>query len=285
MQARLEKVSAPGATASFLCRRRRDARFGFAWHFHPEIELTLIVRSRGKRFVGDSIADYEEGDLVLLGPNLPHTWDSGPARRGPHEAVFCQFSPSFLGAEFLAAPEMLPVRRLLDRSARGLRFTGRTQRGVARRMDGMERLEGPERLLALLEVLAALARSRDARPLSSRAFSPSPRRGDAERIDRVCRFLTESFAGRVPLAEAARVAHLSIPAFSRFFRLRTGKTLVGYLHELRVGHACRALIETDRAVSDIAFDSGFNNLSNFNRRFLEMKGMSPREFRAQFHSR
>lgn len=284
MQARLEKIS-PGAAASFLCRRRRDPRFGFAWHFHPELELTLIVRSRGKRFVGDSIADYEDGDLVLLGPNLPHTWDSDPARRGPHEAVFCQFSASFLGADFLRAPEMLPVRRLLERSSQGLRFTGRTQREVGRRMEGMDRLPGPRRLLALLEILDLLARSRDARPLSSREFVPSLRRADAERIDRVCRFLTENFADRVPLAEAARVAHLSVPAFSRFFKRKTGKSLVGYLHELRVGHACRRLIETDRAVSEIAFDSGFNNLSNFNRRFLRMKGMSPREFRAQFQAR
>ena len=220
-----------------------------------------------------------------MGPGLPHTWDSDPARRGPNEAVFCQFSPDFLGPEFLAAPELLPVRRLLERSARGLRFTGRTQREVAERMDGMERLEGPGRLIALLHVLAALARSRDARPLSSRAFAPSTRRGDAERIDRVCRHLTEHYTDRVPLAEAARVAHLSIPAFSRFFKVRTGRTLVAYLNELRVGRACRALIETDRPVSDIAFDSGFNNLSNFNRRFRDAKGLSPRAFRAQFHSR
>ena len=282
MQARLEKVS-PGAAASFLCRRRRDPRFPFAWHFHPEVELTHIVQSRGKRFVGDSIADYEDGDLVLLGSNLPHTWVSDPRRRGPHEAVFCQFSATFLGADFFRAPELLPVRRLLERSAQGLRFTGRSQKAVARRMETIDGLRGPERLLALLGILGALARSRDARPLSSRGFVPPPRRADAARIDRVCRFLTENFTDRVPLADAAKVAHLSVPAFSRFFKRRTGKTLVGYLTELRVGHACRELIETDRAVSEIAFDAGFNNLSNFNRRFLEAKAMSPREFRGQFH--
>ena len=281
MQARLEKVS-PGTAASFICRRRVDRRFGFAWHFHPEFELTCIVRSRGKRFVGDSIADYGDGDLVLLGPNLPHTWDSDPRSRGTHEAVFCQFSGTFLGAEFFKAPELLPVRRLLERSSRGLRFTGRTQRAVAKRMEGLDGLQGPGRLLALLEILATLARSRDARPLSSGGFAPPPRRADAARIDRVCRFLTEHYASRVPLAEAAKVAHLSAPAFCRFFKRRTGKTLVGYLTELRVGHACRELIETERTISGIAFDSGFNNLSNFNRRFRDLKGMSPRQFRGSF---
>lgn len=283
MKASVERVS-PGAAASFLCRRRTDPRFGFYWHVHPEIELTLIVRSRGRRFVGDSIEPYEDGDLVLLGPDLPHTWDSDPRRKGPHDAVFCQFSESFLGPEFLRAPEMAPVRRLIAKAAQGLRFTGRTQKAVARRMDGMERLQGLSRLAALLEVLHQLAGSREARPLSSREFSPTLRRGDADRIDRVCRFLNERCTDRITLAEAAAAAHLSVPAFSRFFRRRTGRTLVAYLNELRTGLACRELIESDRSVSDIAFDSGFNNLSNFNRRFLEIKGMSPREFRRQFRS-
>lgn len=284
MKARIERVS-PGAEASFICRRRTDPRFGFYWHVHPEVELTLIVDSRGRRFVGDSIEPYEEGDLVLLGSNLPHTWDSDPRRRGPHEAVFCQFSESFLGADFLRSPEMAPARRLLDRASRGLRFTGRTQKAAARRMDGMDRLRGLARLAALLEILDLLARSREVRPLSSRRFAPLLRRGDAGRIDRVCRFLNERFTGRVTLAEAAAAAPLSVPAFSRFFRRKTGRTLVAYLNELRTGLACRELIETDRSISDIAFDSGFNNLSNFNRRFLELKGMSPRAFRDQFRSR
>lgn len=284
MKARIERVS-PGAEASFICRRRTDPRFGFFWHVHPEVELTLIVRSRGRRFVGDSIEPYEDGDLVLLGSNLPHTWDSDPRRRGPHEAVFCQFSESFLGSDFLRSPEMAPTRRLFDRAGRGLRFTGRTQRAVSRRMEGMDRLPGLARLAALLEVLDLLARSRDVRPLSSRGFVPALRQGDAGRIDRVCRILNERCTGRITLAEAAAAAHLSVPAFSRFFRRRTGRTLVAYLNELRTGLACRELVESDRSISDIAFDSGFNNLSNFNRRFLELKGMSPRSFRRQFQSR
>jgi AraC-like DNA-binding protein len=284
MKARVERVS-PGGAASFLCRRRVDPRFGFYWHVHPEIELTLIVRSRGRRFVGDSIEPYEDGDLVLLGPNLPHTWDSDPRRGGRHEAVFCQFSGSFLGPEFLRAPELAPARRLLDRSALGLRFSGKTQKAVARRMDGMDRLQGLARLAALLEVLDLLARSREVRTLSSREFVPSLRRGDAGRIDRVCRMLNERCTERVTLAEAAAAAHLSIPAFSRFFRRKTGRTLVAYLHELRTGLACRELIETERPVSDIAFDSGFNNLSNFNRRFRALKGMNPRDYRRQFSAR
>jgi AraC-like DNA-binding protein len=283
MKARIERIST-GASASFLCRRRTDARFGFTWHFHPELELTLIVHSRGRRFVGDSIEPYEDGDLVLLGPDLPHTWHSDPGRKGRHEAVFCQFSREFLGAGFIEAPELAAVDRLLGFSARGLRFTGRTQKAVARRMEGLDRLQGLARLAALLEILDELARSRDVRPLSGRRWVPGHRPGDAERIDRVCRFLNERCLDRVSLAEAAQVAHLSIPAFCRMFRRTTGKTLVGYLNELRTGEACRELIETERPVSEIAFGSGFNNLSNFNRRFRAQKGLSPRDYRRAFRA-
>jgi AraC-like DNA-binding protein len=281
MKARIERIST-GGEASFLCRRRTDARFDFLWHFHPEIELTLIVGSRGRRFVGDSIEPYQDGDLVLLGPDLPHTWHSDPGRKGRHEALFCQFSRDFLGPAFLESPELAGVSRLLARSARGLSFSGRTQKAVARRLEGLGGKEGLPRLAELLGILDELARSREARPLSGRLYVPALRRGDAERIDRVCRYLNERCRDRVSLAEAAGVAHLSIPAFGRLFRRTTGKTLVDYLNELRTGLACRELIETERPVSEIAFDSGFSNLSNFNRRFRTLKGLSPREYRRAF---
>jgi AraC-like DNA-binding protein len=281
MIARAERV-APGPASSFVWKRRRDPRFEFSWHFHPEVELTRVVRSRGRRLVGDSVEDYADGDLVLLGPELPHTWHSEPGRRGPHEAVVVQFAPAFLGPAFLAVPELLPVRRLLERARRGLRFEGRPAREVGRRLDAMQDLDGFARLRSLLEVLALLAAERRARPLASPGYAPPARRGDPARIDRVCRFLAERFLEDVPLAEAASRAHLSPSAFCRFFRARTGKTLVGYLNELRIGHACRLLVETDRPVADVAFASGFHNLAHFNRRFLALRGRPPREFRRAF---
>lgn len=274
MRARPERISTSPA-ASFALKRRRDRSFAFAWHFHPELELTWIVRSRGRRFVGDSIEDYRDGDLVLLGPNLPHTWHSEPGRT--HEAVVAQFAPDFLGE----LPELRGVRALFDRAGRGLAFGGRTLKAVGRLLDGMGDVDGLPRLRSLLEILERLAAARDARPLSSRPFTEA-RGADMERIDRVCRYLAERYAEDVGLPDAAAVAHLSVPAFCRFFKARTGKTLVAYLNELRIGRACRLLMETERSVSDIGFDSGFNNLSNFNRRFRALKGTSPREFRRAF---
>lgn len=280
MLARAERVAtSPGA--SFALKRRRDRRFEFAWHFHPEVELTWILRSRGRRFVGDSIEDYRDGDLVLLGPGLPHTWHSEPG--GRHEALVVQFAPAFLGDDFLRAPELLPLRRLIDRAARGLAFGPRSLQRAAPLLERMEEVEGLPRLRALLELLERLGAARDLRPLASRAPS-APRREDLDRIDRVCRFLAERYRGDVALPEAAEVAHLSVPAFCRFFKSRTGKTLVGYLNELRIGRACRLLMETERSVSEICYDAGFHNLSNFNRRFLALKRTTPRAFREAFRS-
>jgi AraC-like DNA-binding protein len=281
MLARIERIT-PGGAASFVCKRRADPRFEFHWHVHPEIELTLILRSRGRRFVGDSIEDYREGDLVLLGSDLPHTWRSDPGRRGRHEAVVVQFGTSFLGRDFFGRPELGPVRRLLERAGRGLLFTGRTQRAAARDLGSLPDLDPYRRVVALLGTLGVLAASREARPLSSRDFVPTLRRAEPQRIDRVCRFVNDRFAERLPLADAAALAHLSVPAFCRFFRRATGKTFTAYVNEIRVGHACRLLVETDQTAAQAAFASGFNNLSNFNRRFRELKGMSPREFRRSF---
>jgi AraC-like DNA-binding protein len=173
------------------------------------------------------------------------------------------------------------VRRLLERAARGLAFGGRTLKAVSGLLDGLLAVEGLPRLRGLLDVLGRLAAARDVRPLASRAPA-APRREDMERIDRVCRFIAERYVEGLSLPEAAAVAHLSVPAFCRFFKSRTGKTFVAYLHELRIGRACRLLVETDRSVSDVCYDSGFANLSNFNRRFLDLKRMRPGEFRRAF---
>jgi AraC-like DNA-binding protein len=276
MLAYLERVAA-GTEASFLCRRRREGRFGFAWHFHPEFELTRILRGRGRRFVGDSLEAYGEGDLVLLGPNLPHTWQS--EGRGPHEALFCQFRGDFLGPAFWSAPELRRVRALLSRARRGLRFPAAEGRGF----HDLDRLPPSRRLLGLLDVLDGLARSHRAVPLVGPGYVPAAdAAGGSSRLEAVCREAQERFSEDFRLPEAARLAHLSVPAFSRAFRRATGKTFVAYLSELRIGAACRELIETERPVSDIALDAGFRNLSNFNRRFLRLKGCSPRAFRVQY---
>jgi AraC-like DNA-binding protein len=275
VRARIEKLLPP-PTSSFIYHVRRESSFTPYWHYHPEYQLTLVRRGEGRRFVGDDVSSFRAGDLVLTGPNLPHMWCSSPRGRLPHEAVIIQFPASIFGGRFLELPEMAGVRRLLERSAQGLRFTDATRRKVAGRVVGMGRRRGLARLIELLELLRVLSTSPADRVLSSRAFAPAV---DRERIDRVCRYVAENASRPLSLSTAAAAAHMSVPAFTRFFRRCTGKSFVEHLTELRVGTACRLLMETDQSIGEICAAAGFGNLSNFNRRFRQLKGLSPRQFR------
>lgn len=278
MQALYEKIQAPGQ--SFLVKERVDAKFDFRWHYHPELELTWIVSSEGMRFVGDGIARYGAGDLVLLGSNLPHTWQSDETSSlKKHRALYTQFSPDFLGAEFFELPEVAGIRRLFDRAALGLRFTGKTVSEASQRLQKLMGSSGAQRVALMIDLLGVLAEARNVVALSSRAFAPALRRGDQNRIDAVCRHINEHFAEGLTQPDVARVAHLSVPAFSRFFKRSLGRTFTDYVNELRIGAACRMLIESDKSVAEICYASGFENLSNFNRRFLAIKRMNPRDFR------
>ncbi len=285
MKAHIQKVTS-SQQSSFVYRLKADPRFARGWHFHPEYELTHIQRSRGRRLVGDSVENYRDGDLVLLGPNLPHTWQSedfAGGRRARHRAVVIQFTGSFLGEHFFERPELKPVADLLERSQRGLQITGRTRDRSAEGMLAMRKLEGFDRLMGLLGILDLLARGKgDVRTICSSRAARAPDPSRQRRLDRVFGYLHESYTEAISQPEAARVLNMTPSGFSRFFRKTTGKTFVEYLGELRVSHACNLLVDTDLSILQIALRSGFNNLSNFNRRFLKLKGMTPREYRTQF---
>ena len=287
MQPFLETLS-PSHEASFNWKRFALPAFTYGWHFHPEVELTLIVKGEGKRFIGDDIANFRTGDLCLLGPNLPHTWLSdSPHGTEPDavESIVIQFRLDCFGEGFFARPELLPITRLLGSSAEGLHFDDAVSAVIAPQMIAMGSATPFGRMTQLLAILDQLAVAKPARHLSSRGFAPSVSDSDATRIDRVSRFILDHIDEPLRLEDIADVAHLSPSAFSRFFKRATGKNFVRYVNELRVAKACRRLTETDDSIAAIAFDAGFGNLANFNRRFKEIKGTQPREFRSHFRER
>jgi AraC-like DNA-binding protein len=293
MLAQYEKIVRGTGHSSFACRRFDSPSFTTPWHFHPEYELTLIVESRGQRFVGDSIASFAAGDLVLLGPNVPHCWlnlpPSGRPRRGaPVErarSVVVQFPGDLFGG-WLDYPEMSRIGSLLRRRApRGVCFSGPGAARIAARLRALPDLRGLDRLLELLGLLDGLARlpPRAASALASDGFSPALNLEQAGRLERVCRFVHQNFQRPLRQTEAAALAHLSPEAFSRFFRQKTGRTFVDYLADVRVGEACRLLIEQDSlGVTEICYACGFGNVSNFNRHFRRRHGAAPREYRRQY---
>jgi len=272
----------PSRDQSFAYRRFTLPSFPFRWHVHPEAELTLIVRGRGMRYVGDDLAEFREGDLVMLAGGLPHTWSSSVRSGRGVESIVVQFLPESLGIDDGRRPETRAIHRLLQRAARGLAFRGRPAREAARMMRAMADLAPLPRLLRLLETLDRLTATRQARPLSTRVFTSPLLDRDRTRLDRVCRALERRYTQPLCLDDAARIARLHPASFARFFKRTTGQTFVEYLHRLRVGHAARLLSETDRSITDICFQSGFGNVSNFNRVFRRLRGATPRDYRRRF---
>ena len=218
---------------------------------------------------------------MLVGSNLPHVWHQDENRdhsRSAVHAIVVRFLDTFLGRDFLEIPEVEPVRRLLRRARRGLQIAGRR----ARPRGQTERLpdsQGLQRVADLVSILDILAHSPHLKPIASLGFVPCLVTADQGRVERVISFIYEHLTDPIDRAAVAAEAHLSIGAFSRFFKLRTGRTLPEYVNELRVGRACQLLAEEQLKVTDIALQCGFHNLANFNRCFHRITGMTPREYR------
>ena len=283
MKATREYVETP-QNGSFVHLCHRVPEFRCPYHFHPEYELTLIEAGVGQRLVGDHLAPFGPGDLVLIGPNLPHTFFHPPGfDEGPQGAVAVVifFQPEVAGALLTHAPEARAIRHLLDRGRQGLMFEPQVRAQAAALLRGIAGQEEPfARMMRLLEALHLLSCDRRAVPLASDGFHYSGNARQTERIERVCQWASRHFREPLTLEEAARRAHLSPAAFSRFFHRATNRPFTRFLNELRIGHACRLLLETERTVAEIAFESGFDTLSNFNRRFRQFKTTTPREYRA-----
>jgi len=265
---------------SLVCREFSVERFTSPWHFHPEMELTLIVTGRGLRYVGDSIAAFQDGDLVLLGSNVPHFWWKDPADRRRAHSIVVQLHPKFPDA-VKTWPEASDLLRLLTRAARGLQFIGASRRRMERAMLGLLELGPWPQLLSALSILSQPVGSRDAKLLATAGYAPTQDPDGGRRMAKACSYVHEQFGGPIRQPEAARRASLSPAAFSRYFHRHMGKTFESYVNEVRIGQACRLLGDEQLSIAEAAFGVGYNNLSNFNRRFRAIVGCAPSEFRAR----
>ncbi|MFA9477815.1 helix-turn-helix domain-containing protein [Phycisphaerales bacterium AB-hyl4] len=268
---------------TLYCFRRVDSRFDFDWHHHREYELTWIGESHGRRFVGDAIEEYQPGELVLLGPHLPHTWASS-APAGPdavHEAVVITFDDDWVVSFIDHCPEFRAVSSLLQAARSGVVFDPERVAALRPRIEALVDLPATDQLLELLAILQRLADDDKARQLVSDGYLQHSRSHDA-RAQRMLEHILNHVDQPLQQADVAARVGMTPAAFSRFFRRVTGRGFVEYVHELRVGQACRLLIETDWPVSRICFEVGFGNLANFNRVFRRLKAMPPRGFRQRF---
>ncbi len=286
MRPQYEKV--PSAGLGLFVYRRMGGSFPFYWHYHPEFELTLIEKGSGQRMVGNSICDYGPGDLVLLGPNLPHTWSSSEshARAGKHcqSAIVIQFSSTFFGRDLLQRDEMKPLAELLSAARCGLHFPGVPHRGVWRQMTALLKLDGARRTVALLSLLLDLALENKSVPLASGGLQPLVRVADERRMNRICLYLRKHSRDAIDYADLARHAAMDRTALCRFFKRTGGRTMGEYVNEIRLSEAVRLLSESDMSILDISQLVGFPNYANFCRQFKSSRGESPMAIRKRFRT-
>jgi AraC-like DNA-binding protein len=256
------------------------------WHYHDEYELHLITSTRGKVFVGDYIGHFEPGHLVLTGPKLPHNWTSTdvPPEGVTQRDVVLQFHEAPLRRAAELITDLRDVLPLLERARHGIEFFGMSDVAVAR-LQRIKALRGLKRLTEFLQFLGELAECADYRLLSSmplQSFDDEPAQA---RVSSIVDYITENAAKPLSMAEISARAGMSESQFSRFFRRATGNTFTDFVNRVRVTRACQLLMDTNQYITNVCYDAGFNNVANFNRRFLEIKGMTPKEFRRQAEAR
>lgn len=254
------------------------------WHFHPEYELSYISHTSGRFYVGDHTGTFTPGQLVLIGPNLPHNWISEvPAGVSvPERCVVLQFSGKSILGGIEAFPELGQLEKLLADSQRGILFSPEVTAKAAPLLTGLLEARGFQRVHQFLSLLETLAYAQDSTLLATPAFRPDPQGYQSSTINQVLGYLAEHLNDQLSESDLARYAGMEPSAFSRFFRRHTSLPFVQYLNRLRVNRACELLISSDLPVTDICYACGFNNVSNFNRQFLAQKSVPPSQFRRYY---
>ncbi len=268
--------------SSFSVAINRYPNFLKIWHHHPELELVVIKKSTGTRFIGDSIEKFGESEVILIGAHLPHMWlndeiyfDSDSDLIA--EALGIHFRRDFLGDQFFDTPEMQLISKLIERARQGIKFIDVDSK-LIRSIEGLLNMEGFEKTMQFLDVLFLLAKHKNYRLLASAGYVHTLNQAENRNLDEIYAYIFKNFKNPIHSKDVAEVAHMNASAFSRFFKRVHRKTFTKYLNEIRVGYACKLLMEQKSNVSLVCYESGFNNISNFNRQFKSIMHMSPTEY-------
>jgi AraC-like DNA-binding protein len=277
MKALLEDNKAKKGQHSFMAYHISAPTFDFFYHYHPEYELTLILKGRGRRLVGDSHENFERGDLVLIGPGLPHTWVSDGDEEGTSEAIVLQFSEDFI-ERFAGLDELSAVNKLLLHAKQGISFKGKKSAVAREQIKLLPAKRGIEKITGLLHILSELSTLKPV-PLASSFYQPLKGEENEKRINKVCKYVQKHAAEPLTIHKAAALIHLSPGAFCKFFKRITGKTFSDYVNDIRIANVCNELMGTDKQVAEIAYGNGFETLTYFNRVFLRKKKIRPGSYR------
>ncbi len=282
MKASFESIKA-SRHHSFIARRFEEDSFSAPYHFHPEYELTLIVQGSGKRYVGAHMNDYTTGDLVLLGSNLAHCWKTNPVvKKKKSISVVVQFQQSFLGDDFFSVPETKSILRLLDNSKHGIQFTGNTTAVRERMQHLLDEPDSFKQLLSVLSVLHELAAAKNFVLLDKHTSYPLLSLNEQERIHAAMGYIVENFRDNITLGAVAARVNMTSEAFCKYFKKITRKTFIEVVNDYRVDFAIAQLVNTEKPIVQVGFNSGFNDISNFYKTFKGRTKYSPLGYRKAF---
>ncbi|ADF54667.1 MAG: AraC family transcriptional regulator [Zunongwangia sp.] len=272
--------------SSFSINKVTDDHFLKIWHFHPEMELVLILESTGTRFIGDSVSKFCAGEIILLGPDLPHMWLNDPEYFKPNSslkarAIAIHFTKDFLGKDFFYKTEFQKINQLLRKAELGLKFNNINQK-LLDRLKTLDQFSSFERTLRFLEILNALSYESFSQ-ISSSTYLKNIQSSKNQELNKVYEYIFKNFKNQIALEDVASLIPMNTSAFSRFFSKVHKKSFTRYLNEIRIGYACKMLMEQYYPITIICFESGFNSLSNFNKQFKIITGKTPSEY-ANYHS-
>jgi AraC-like DNA-binding protein len=267
-----------GHSYSYQKFDKSKANANTSWHYHPEIELVYVNGGAGKRQIGSHISYYSEGDLILIGSNLPHCGFTDKLTGNESETVI-QMKQDFLGSVFFDIPEMKKIQGLLRMAKGGIAFSGRTKQKIGDKMEVLEYQTDFQRLLSVLNILNELANSKDMKVLNAEGFAIETEVKDNDRINIVFNHVKGNFKEEITLKEIAQMVSMTVPSFCRYFKKITNKTFIQFVNEYRLVHASKLLAEQTLSITEVCFESGFNNFSHFNKSFKAFTGQNPSQYR------
>lgn len=285
MQKACIEVITPGISNSFLIREFKSKIFDAPFHFHPEFELAVVVSGNGSRFVGNHIDEYGAGDFIFIGSNVPHCWKTNTMNKviEKSHSIVIHFMENCFGEGFFKRPEMAGIAKLLERSYGGIQFNAKVNGDNIEKMKKIASSSKPfEKMMLFFEILQALAETRSFRILNDGISPVSYSQGDVDRLNKVYDYLSENFKGAIKLDEVASLIHMTPNAFCKYFKKVSRRTLIETVLLYRINYAISQLLQTNLPVSDICYDSGFGNLSHFNKAFKDKMKLSPLQYRKKF---
>lgn len=277
----LEKVY-PGFGSSVLVKKHTEflKTNKASWHFHPELELVYVNKGQGKRHIGNHLSYFNNSQLLLIGPNLPHNGFTDRLTTNGFETLI-QFKEDFLGKDFFELPEMKKIKELFERSKKGILFGSETKIKVGYKIEKLVDKKGFKKLLVFLEILNILSKTSDYTILNVDGYAVETELQDSSKLDIIYKYINNNFKDHISLDQIANVANMTVPAFCRYFKKVTGKTFTKLVNEYRVVHATKLLSESTMSITDISFECGFNNFSHFNKLFKEITGKNASGYRKE----